>query len=188
MGVDLVDLLDELSTIQKNIKYKISNLHPSGLIKLWPRLKEHLTKFSYINIPLESGSPRIMEYMYRFYDLDEVKKLLIEIKKISPDTWLFSDYIINFPSETMENIKETLESAKLYDEKRYINYSEHSGKLSESIYPKVTTKQKVERIEYILRYIEDTGENAIVCGMTLDLRNEIVENQIKNVKPKFLNN
>jgi tRNA A37 methylthiotransferase MiaB len=186
-GIDFVDLLDELSKIQKNIKYKVSNLHPTGLIELWPRLKKHLTTFSYINIPLESGSPRIMLLMYRFYNLVEVKKLLKKIKKISPETWLFSDYIINFPSETLGELKETLKSGEFYDEKRYINYSEHSGKVSEGIYPKHSPRETVERIAYVLDHINDTGDNAVVCGVTGEIRSMLFNIQMEKMKPPGLN-
>ena len=168
IGVDFVNLLDELSKIQKNIKYKVSNLHPTGLIKLWPKLKKHIKKFSYINIPLESGSQRIMKLMYRFYDIDDVAEILKEIKKISPETWLFSDFIINFPTEKMDDLKLTLEYGKLYDEKRYINYSEFPGSNSAKIYPKVTDEERVENIVYIIRWMKLNKDNAKLCG-TLEL-------------------
>ena len=187
IGVDFTDLLDELSKINKKIKYKVSNFHPTGLIKLWPKLKKHINKFSYINIPLESGSPRIMKLMYRFYDIDKVKKLLIKIKEISPDTWLFSDYIINFPSETLDDLNDTLESAKLYDEKRYINYSEHTDKLSAKIVPKITGKEREDRINYVRSYIEESGDNAHISGdgrvlYNPDIMNSIYTDAFKGLK------
>jgi len=164
-GVDFVELMEALSEINKDIKYKVSNIHPQDLIRLWPRLKKYITKFSYMNIPLESGSSRIMDLMYRFYSINDVAKILKEIKKISPETWLFSDFVINFPTETMDDLKLTLQYGKLYDEKRYINYSEFPGAKSAKIFPKVTDEERIERADYISEWMRENGDNAQLCGM-----------------------
>ena len=109
-----------------------------------------------------------MKLMYRFYDIDDVAEILKEIKKISPETWLFSDFVINFPTEKMDDLKLTLEYGKLYDEKRYINYSEFPGSNSAKIYPKVTDEERVENIVYIIRWMKLNKDNAKLCG-TLEL-------------------
>ena len=160
---DIVTLMEELSKINKNIKYKISNIHPEDLIRLWPRLKKYIKMFSYMNIPLETGTQRILALMDRYYKLDDVEKIIKEIRKLSPDTWLYSDFIINFPSETREDLNETARYGKLYDEKRYISYSEFSTKKSAKIFPKITTEEKTERINALREYIAKQ-DNATICG------------------------
>ena len=163
IGEDIVTLMKELSKINKNIKYKISNIHPEDLIRLWPRLKKYVTMFSYMNIPLETGTQRILALMDRYYKLDDVEEIIKEIRKLSPDTWLYSDFIINFPSETREDLNETARYGKLYDEKRYISYSEFSTKKSAKIFPKITTEEKTERINALREYI-GKQDNATICG------------------------
>jgi tRNA A37 methylthiotransferase MiaB len=167
---DIVTLMEELSKINKNIKYKISNIHPEDLIRLWPRLKKYIKMFSYMNIPLETGSQRILALMDRYYEIDDVEKIINEMRELSPDTWIYSDFIINFPTETLDDLKATLACGrKMYDEKRYISYSEFPNKKSAKIFPKIEGDEVQNRIRYVRDYIYKTQDNATICGAYSDV-------------------
>ena len=67
-----------------------------------------------INIPLQSGSDRIIQLMDRDYAVADVLGFVDQVKKISPHTMIWSHFIVGFPSETWKDFSLSLRSARRF--------------------------------------------------------------------------
>ena len=79
----------------------------------------------FLNMPIQSGSPRILKKMNRPDDLDNYKNIVRKLKAVRPDIQISSDFIVGFPDETDEDFEQTLNIAQKI---KYIN--SHSFKYS----------------------------------------------------------
>ncbi|MFO1519038.1 MAG: tRNA (N6-isopentenyl adenosine(37)-C2)-methylthiotransferase MiaB [bacterium] len=75
-----------------------------------PILAKHL------HLPIQSGSNRVLEKMYRTYTREEYLRIVERLRKACPDLALTTDLIVGFPGETEESFGETL---SLLDEVRF---------------------------------------------------------------------
>ena len=72
----------------------------------------------FLNMPIQSGSPRILKKMNRPDDLDAYRTIVKKLKNVRPDIQISSDFIVGFPDETDEDFEQTLSVAR---EIKYIN-------------------------------------------------------------------
>jgi len=72
----------------------------------------------FLNMPIQSGSPRILKLMNRPDDLNVYKTIVQKLKNVRPDIQISSDFIVGFPDETDEDFEHTLNIAR---EIKYIN-------------------------------------------------------------------
>ena len=72
----------------------------------------------FLNMPIQSGSPRILKKMNRPDDLDAYRTIVKKLKNVRPDIQISSDFIVVFPDETDEDFEQTLSIAR---EIKYIN-------------------------------------------------------------------
>ena len=72
----------------------------------------------FLNMPIQSGSPRILKLMNRPDDLNAYKSIVQKLKSIRPDIQISSDFIVGFPDETDDDFEQTLNIAR---EIKYIN-------------------------------------------------------------------
>ena len=73
---------------------------------------------SYLHIPAQSGSDKILRAMNRHYTAGEYLELLDEARKIVPDIAIAGDFIVGFPGETEEDFQATID---LIEKTRYKN-------------------------------------------------------------------
>lgn len=98
IGCDLADLISVIFRLEPDIKLKIYSINPGDLVRLYAKLKPHIEseRITYINIPIQSGSDRILKLMKRDYDIQEVLSVVGEIRKASPETWLYTHILFRF--------------------------------------------------------------------------------------------
>lgn len=126
VGTDLVNLLKELrSSTDVSFSISINYLHPSALVRLYPRMTEEMIRMiSFIDIPMQSGSQRILELMNRRYDINEVVGVVSAIKRINPSIWIRTAFIYGFPTETREEFDAMYSVASVFSEAVCYQYSE----------------------------------------------------------------
>ncbi len=61
----------------------------------------------YLNLPIQSGSNKILEAMKRRYKVNDYLKLVKKIKRAVPDIALSTDIIVGFPGETKRHFRKT---------------------------------------------------------------------------------
>lgn len=105
----LNEICDEI--IKRNLNISWST--PNGVAH-WTLNKEILNKMKKagcyrITFGIESGNPEIRKYIGKPFSLDTVKILINHANKIG--MWTICTFIIGFPNETIEQMKETLNFA-----------------------------------------------------------------------------
>lgn len=90
-----------------------------------------------LNLPLQSGSDRILKLMNRRYSQAEYLKLVDDISSAVPDIIISTDVIVGFPTETDEDFAETMKVVHHSSfAKVFIGiYSPRTGTASAKLYP-----------------------------------------------------
>ena len=115
----LSDLIRETAKLPEIQRIRFTSSYPTemsdDLIAMFgtePKL------LPFLNMPIQSGSPRILKKMNRPDDLDNYKNIVNKLKSVRPDIQISSDFIVGFPDETDEDFEQTLNIAR---EVKYIN-------------------------------------------------------------------
>lgn len=108
-GGGLPSLLDLLFRVPGRYRIRLNSVEPRavtpaliGLLKGEPRLCRHL------QIPLQSGSDRVLADMRRNYRAGFYRDLVFNLAKEVPGIGLGADVLVGFPTETPEDFEATL--------------------------------------------------------------------------------
>ena len=116
-GADLADLLAAVGAVDGLWRLQFITSHPAFFT---PRLIEALVRVprlgSYLHVPLQAGSDRILRRMHRRYTSQQYRELIAAIRAAAPSLTLSSDVIVGFPGESEEDFAETL---RLVEELRF---------------------------------------------------------------------
>ncbi len=167
LRTDLAELLAALLAGVPKLRFKLSTLFPADLIRLFPALRPAFAsqRISYVNLPLQSGSHRVLQLMKRGYDVAEVLRLSGEIKRLSPDTWLYTHILMNFPTETRADFQASLDAAAHFDEALFIGYSENPHTSAAGIRPKVEDAERQERVRLVQDFLA-AGQKGLYVDST----------------------
>ena len=115
----LSDLIKEAAKLPEIQRIRFTSSYPTemsdDLIEMFGT-EEKLLPF--LNMPIQSGSPRTLKRMNRPDDINIYRNIVNKLKQVRPDIQISSDFIVGFPDETDEDFNETLNIAK---EIKYIN-------------------------------------------------------------------
>ena len=152
-----------LSTIQK-IKAirKISFLSPnpqdfSGDLTAWMKSSPKFSKI--LNLPMQSGSNKILSRMNRRYSQREYIGLVEKIRRAVPDIYLSTDIIVGFPGESQKDFDDTLKAARqcCFDKAYIAMYSPRPGTAATVQYEdNITPKEKKRRWQILEDLINQT--------------------------------
>jgi threonylcarbamoyladenosine tRNA methylthiotransferase CDKAL1 len=155
INVNIGNLLNEIFLVGKSFKIKVYSLYPGTLISLYPLIRRLLKskRISYINIPMQSGSQKILKLMNRNYSASYLIKIIKDIKYISPETWLYTHIMFNFPTESYPDFLKSIRLSLLFDEILYISYSDNSGTKAYNLKPKVPNLEQKRRTSFVNKLI-----------------------------------
>ncbi len=111
-GTNMGRLLECILEIKGDFVLDLTDINPVYLPLIIEPVKRLCIekKISRLYIPIQSANRRILSLMTRDCDMDAVKQMLIEIKKASlPAFKMGTSLIAGFPSETMEELIETIQ-------------------------------------------------------------------------------
>ncbi|MBR5355089.1 MAG: tRNA (N6-isopentenyl adenosine(37)-C2)-methylthiotransferase MiaB [Alphaproteobacteria bacterium] len=115
----LSDLIRETAKLPEISRIRFTSSYPTemsdDLIEIFgtePKL------LPFLNMPIQSGSPRVLKKMNRPDDIAAYKTIVNKLKSVRPDIQISSDFIVGFPGETDDEFDETLNIAR---EIKYIN-------------------------------------------------------------------
>ncbi len=111
-GINLTELLNQIMTIPKLGRVRISSIEPEdindGLIELIAeRYGDRPYVCRHLHIPLQSGDDGILKAMGRRYTSAEYKALAVKIKDSIPGVAITTDVIVGFPGESDEQFDNT---------------------------------------------------------------------------------
>ena len=113
IGTNLPNLLRKILAIDGDYELVLVDLNPRWLVKYYPEflsaLKTNPEKVTKLIMPIQSGSNRILKLMHRHYDIDEVKKYILDLQKNIPTLMIETHILVGFPGETDEDFQKSIE-------------------------------------------------------------------------------
>jgi len=151
-GKTLVDVINELSKIEKLVRIRLSSVEITELSDEFMNMLKNNSKFcNHLHIPLQAGSDKTLKLMNRKYDMEYFFKKIDCIRKIRPDISITTDIIVGFPGETKEMFAETYENAKKlkFSKIHVFPYSKRNGTVASKM-KDVDDKEKRLRVHKLL--------------------------------------
>ncbi len=155
-GRDICNLLDALTDYPGSHAMVISSFNPVWLVRYIDRLIPIIKKMKIksIVIPLQSASKRLLRLMGRHSDIERIGEAVVRLKEADPQLWISTHILTGFPSETMDEINETIRFFECipFDEAQVFSYSMKPGTPAAEIMPYITKEDIKARMEYIRNY------------------------------------
>lgn len=153
-------LLGKITSVEGDYNIEIQGLHPVWIVKYIDELEGILKrrKIKIIICPIQSGSSRLLKLMHRYHNTEKMKEVFLRIKKSFPDLSLETNYLVGFPTETDEDVEETLSFIKQvnFDACYVFPFSCKTGTMAEKIEPKIQKQEIFKRLEYVKEYFKNT--------------------------------
>ncbi|MGL9735730.1 MAG: tRNA (N6-isopentenyl adenosine(37)-C2)-methylthiotransferase MiaB [Symbiopectobacterium sp.] len=107
---------------------------------------------SFLHLPVQSGSDRILTMMKRRYTALEYRAIIRKLRSARPDIHISSDFIIGFPGETQEDFEQTMKliGDVNFDMSFSFIYSARPGTPAADMVDDVSEEEKKQRL-YILQ-------------------------------------
>ena len=174
----LLELVAEITGIER-IRFTTS--HPR---EFTPRLIDAYARIpklvSYLHLPVQSGSDRILAAMKRGYTVLEYKSILRRVKEARPGISLSSDFIVGFPGETEADFEATLKLIEDvgFDASFSFVYSPRPGTPAASLADDTPREVKMRRL-YRLQELINKQAGDISTGMVGSVQRVLVEKPSK---------
>jgi tRNA A37 methylthiotransferase MiaB len=113
IGENIFNLLSVIGKEFHGIAVELCYVNPTWLEKYPDEYLEIFKNFiiNSINIPLQSGSDRIVQLMNRKYAVKNILSIIGKIKMISPNTMIWGNFIVDYPTETWKEFYLTLKAS-----------------------------------------------------------------------------
>jgi tRNA-2-methylthio-N6-dimethylallyladenosine synthase len=114
-GPSFSDLLREVAGIPGLSRLRFVTSHPRDFTKeIVEAMVENPVICPSVNLPIQSGSDRILKKMNRGYTVEEYAQKIGWIREAFPEAGLTSDLIVGFPGETQEDFELSLEALERF--------------------------------------------------------------------------
>lgn len=155
----LPELLTRLCQTVPDMRFKLFTIFPGLFLRYAGQLETFFSKgrIPYICLPAQSAAPRILALMNRAYDPGKLVEAVARIRELAPDTFVYSHFIYNFPSETWEEFEQSIALSRYFDHCVFIAYGENSATRAAGLVPKCSA-QDLERKSSHLGKLIGLGE------------------------------
>lgn len=197
---ELLQLVAEIEGIER-IRFTTSNPleFTDDIIQVYrdtPKL------VSFLHLPVQSGSNRILQLMKRSYTTEEYEKIIKKLLKERPNIQISSDFIVGFPGESEEDFQSTINFIKKinFDMSFSFIYSSRPGTPASKMKDDIHLKEKKRRL-YILqdhinkqtmswsRKMLNSRQSVLVEGVSkkniMELYGKTENNRIVNFKGSY---
>ncbi len=150
---DLALLIRYLAAIDGIDRIRFTTSHPvefsDGLIEVFAEVPELV---SFLHLPVQSGSDRILAMMRRGHTALEYKDKIRKIRRARPGICISSDFIVGFPGETDADFEATLNLVTEigFDQSFSFIYSQRPGTPATALpdaIPQVVKQQRLARLQ-----------------------------------------
>ncbi|MFK5892014.1 MAG: tRNA (N6-isopentenyl adenosine(37)-C2)-methylthiotransferase MiaB [Pseudomonadota bacterium] len=149
---DLALLIHYVAEISGIERIRFTTSHPNefsdSLIEVYTEVPKLV---SFLHLPVQSGSDRILSLMKRGHTILEYKNKIRRLRKNRPDILISSDFIVGFPGETETDFNATMaliEEIK-FDHSYSFIYSPRPGTPAESLPDDIPMQLKKERLKIL---------------------------------------
>ncbi|UDG80670.1 tRNA-2-methylthio-N(6)-dimethylallyladenosine synthase [Candidatus Hartigia pinicola] len=147
------ELISLVSVIEGIDRIRFTTSHPieftDDIIKVYENTPNLV---SYLHLPVQSGSDRILSLMKRGYTTLEYKAIIRKLRKVRPNILISSDFIVGFPGETNDDFEKTMTliSDINFDMSFSFIYSPRPGTPAADLLDDVSIQEKKQRL-YLLQ-------------------------------------
>lgn len=176
----LADLLKELNKIESlkwiRVMYCYPNNFTDELIETFASLDKVC---KYVDLPLQHASNRLLASMNRYDTREEVKTLLVKLRKRIPGIVIRTTFIVGFPGETdadFEELKEFVEQQR-FENAGVFAYSQEEGTVAGAMPNQIPDEIKQERYHELMALQAQISEeiHKDTEGQTLEVLVEGIE-------------
>ncbi len=163
-GVKFPELLKMCNDVSGDFVIRFMTSHPKDCsVELLETMANCEKVEKHLHLPVQSGSSRVLNAMNRKYTRESYLSLIQKAKELMPDLTLTSDIIVGFPSETYDEVKETI---SLIEKVRYQSlftfiYSKRKGTPAAEMPDDVSAEEKGKWFRELLKVQETISEE--VC-------------------------
>ncbi|RTE66956.1 tRNA (N6-isopentenyl adenosine(37)-C2)-methylthiotransferase MiaB [Amphritea opalescens] len=149
---DLAELIRCIAAIDGIDRIRFTTSHPvefsDSLVEVYRDVPELV---SFLHLPVQSGSDRILMAMKRGHMALEYKSLIRKIRAARPDITLSSDFIIGFPGETEADFEATMNliAEVGFDNSYSFIYSRRPGTPAADLPDDVSEETKKQRLKIL---------------------------------------
>jgi len=174
IGSNIVELLSVLLEVDGEYQLSLVDFGPRWLVQFFPELlalfSRHRQKICHFQVPLQSGSDRILRLMKREHTVADAVNCVKAIRKELPELELGTHILVGFPTETEEDF---LASVRLlrevsFSEVQVYPSSDRPGTPAASIVPKIplgVTRLRIRRLHSLKRtFFRNRGCRFILNG------------------------
>jgi tRNA-2-methylthio-N6-dimethylallyladenosine synthase len=176
---DLATLIHYVAAIDGVERIRFTTSHPlefdDRLIEAYAQVPKLA---SYLHLPVQSGSDRILMAMKRGHSAIEYKQKIRRLKTIRPGISISSDFIVGFPGETAEDFEATMNLIAQvgFDQSFSFIYSARPGTPAAALPDPVSSEEKHERLNILQDRINQQAQ-AISREMIGSVQRVLVEKQ-----------
>ena len=179
--ISFSELLRRVEEIEGLERIRFMTSHPKDLSdELIETIKNSKKICHHIHLPLQSGSSRILKKMNRVYDKEKYLELALKIRREIPDISITTDIIVGFPTETKEDVDDTIDVIKKvgYDNAFTFIYSKRTGTPAAKM-EQLDEEFVKEQFDRVLECVQETARKQVtkIQGQTLPVLCEEVNKQ-----------
>ena len=170
----LLEYVHEIPGIER-IRYTTS--HPKEMTTRMTEAYANLPKLvSFLHLPVQAGSDRILAAMKRGYTAIEFKSIVRRLRAARPGLTVSSDFIVGFPGETEQDFDKTM---KLIDDIGFDTsfsfvYSRRPGTPAADLADDTPHEIKLQRLQRLQARINEQA-NEVAHGMVGSVQRILVE-------------
>ncbi len=152
-GVDFPELLRRCGSVAGKWRLRFTTSHPRDMAPDVVRRMAQAPRLApWLHLPVQSGSPRLLQAMNRDYSLEQYLAAIDTAREAIPDLALTTDLIVGFPGETLEDFAQTLALVERvrYDTFYAFKYSPRSGTAAARREDDVPAGEKQRRLAILI--------------------------------------
>ncbi|MBR9675530.1 tRNA (N(6)-L-threonylcarbamoyladenosine(37)-C(2))-methylthiotransferase [Candidatus Woesearchaeota archaeon] len=114
---NIVELLKKLVVLDGDFKIRLGMINPNHSLEHLDELcvlLNHEKMFSFLHVPLQSASDKILSDMNRYYSYEDFLEIIKVARQKIPDIRIATDIIIGYPTESEKDFQRTYDFVKEY--------------------------------------------------------------------------
>lgn len=155
---DLALLIHYVAAVDGIDRIRFTTSHPvefsDSLIQAYAEVPELV---SFVHLPIQSGSDRVLAAMKRGHMAIEYKQKIRRLREVRPDITISSDFIVGFPGETDADFEQTMQLIEDlgFDHSYSFIYSARPGTPASSLEDNVAMDVKKQRLARLQKRINE---------------------------------